>query len=73
MVGLVSVRSVVASGLLLTITSVVPSASVNWFVVVFDVVAIVFYGATYTLIPRPNTVQNTVTSSTAGTLPALIG
>ncbi|ELY27600.1 heme synthase [Haloferax volcanii DS2] len=72
-VDLVPVRNAVAFGLLLTVASVALFASVNWLAAVLGVVAIAFYSVVYTLILKPNTVQNTVIGGAAGALPALIG
>ncbi|QLG64019.1 heme o synthase [Halorarum salinum] len=72
-VDLVSVPSAVAFGLLLAAVSVVLFASVNLLSAVLGLTAIVFYSVVYTLVLKPNTVQNTVIGGAAGALPALIG
>ncbi|SHG80472.1 heme o synthase [Halobaculum gomorrense] len=72
-VDLVSVRNAVAFGLLLTAASVGLFAWVNLLAAVLGFVAIVFYSVVYTLVLKPNTVQNTVIGGAAGALPALIG
>ncbi|WP_049915964.1 heme o synthase [Haloferax mucosum] len=72
-VDLVPVRNAVAFGLVLAAGSVALFASVNWLAAVLGVVAIAFYSVVYTLILKPNTVQNTVIGGAAGALPALIG
>ncbi|WP_411968223.1 heme o synthase [Haloferax sp. YSSS75] len=72
-VDLVPVRNAIAFGLLLALASVALFASVNWLAAVLGVVAIAFYSVVYTLILKPNTVQNTVIGGAAGALPALIG
>ena len=72
-VDLVPVRNAVAFGLLLALASVALFASVNWLAAVLGLVAIAFYSVVYTLILKPNTVQNTVIGGAAGALPALIG
>jgi protoheme IX farnesyltransferase len=72
-VDLVSVRNAVAFGLLLTVVSVGLFAWVNLLAAVLGFVAIVFYSVVYTLVLKPNTVQNTVIGGAAGALPALIG
>ncbi len=72
-VDLVSVRNAVAFGLLLTVVSVGLFAWVNLLAAVLGLVAIVFYSVIYTLVLKPNTVQNTVIGGAAGALPALIG
>ncbi|WP_251331338.1 heme o synthase [Haloplanus pelagicus] len=69
----VSVRNAVAFGCLLTVGSLVAFAAVNPLVAVLGFVAIVFYSVIYTLVLKPNTVQNTVIGGAAGALPALIG
>ena len=70
---LVPVPNAVAFGLLLTVISVGLFATINWLAAVLGLVAIVFYSIVYTLILKPNTVQNTVIGGAAGALPALIG
>ena len=72
-VDLVSVRNAVAFGLALTVVSVALFAWVNLLAAVLGLVAIVFYSVVYTLLLKPNTVQNTVVGGAAGALPALIG
>ncbi|WP_277555747.1 heme o synthase [Halobaculum limi] len=72
-VDLVSVRNAVAFGLLLTVVSLALFAWVNLLAAVLGLVAIVFYSVIYTLVLKPNTVQNTVIGGAAGALPALIG
>jgi len=69
----VSVRNALAFGGLLTVASLAAFAAVNWLVAVLGLVAIVFYSVVYTLVLKPNTVQNTVIGGAAGALPALIG
>ena len=46
---------------------------VNALTAALGLVAIVFYSVVYTLLLKPNTVQNTVIGGAAGALPALIG
>ncbi|MDS0293254.1 heme o synthase [Halogeometricum luteum] len=72
-VDLVPVRHAVAFGLLLAAASVALFAWVNALAAVLGVGAILFYSVVYTLILKPNTVQNTVIGGAAGALPALIG
>ncbi|EMA03412.1 protoheme IX farnesyltransferase [Haloferax mediterranei ATCC 33500] len=72
-VDLVPVRNAIAFGVALAATSVALFASVNWLAAVLGLVAIAFYSVVYTLILKPNTVQNTVIGGAAGALPALIG
>ncbi|WP_435067253.1 heme o synthase [Haloplanus sp. C73] len=69
----VSVRNALAFGFLLTLASLAAFAAVNLLVAVLGLVAIVFYSVIYTLILKPNTVQNTVIGGAAGALPAVIG
>jgi len=70
---LVPVPNAVAFGLLLTAISVGLFATINWLAAALGLIAIVFYSVVYTLILKPNTVQNTVFGGAAGALPALIG
>jgi protoheme IX farnesyltransferase len=70
---LVPLRNAVVFGLLLTVISVGLFATVNRLTAVLGVVAILFYSVIYTLVLKPNTVQNTVLGGAAGALPALIG
>ncbi|MGM0590344.1 MAG: heme o synthase [Halobacteriota archaeon] len=70
---LVPVRRALAFGFVLTLASLALFVSVNLLVAVLGLVAIVFYSVVYTLILKPNTVQNTVIGGAAGALPALIG
>ncbi len=69
----IPVRNAVAFGLLLSALSLAVFLSVNLLVAVFGLTAIVFYSVVYTLLLKPNTVQNTVIGGFAGSLPALIG
>ncbi|WP_266079771.1 heme o synthase [Haladaptatus caseinilyticus] len=69
----IPVRNAVAFGVLLSIASLAVFLSVNVLVAVFGLTAIVFYSVVYTLLLKPNTVQNTVIGGLAGSLPALIG
>ena len=70
---LVPVPNAVAFGLVLTAVSVGLFWTINWLAAVLGLTAIVFYSIVYTLILKPNTVQNTVLGGAAGALPALIG
>jgi protoheme IX farnesyltransferase len=70
---LIPVRNAIAFGLLLATGSLALFAAVNWLVAVLGLVAIGFYSVIYTLVLKPNTVQNTVIGGAAGALPALIG
>jgi protoheme IX farnesyltransferase len=69
----IPVRNAVAFGLLLTALSLVAFLAVNLLAAVLGLFAILFYSVIYTLVLKPNTVQNTVIGGFAGALPALIG
>jgi len=69
----VPVRNALAFGGLLTVASLWAFLSVNVLTAALGLAAIVFYSVVYTLILKPNTVQNTVIGGAAGALPALIG
>jgi protoheme IX farnesyltransferase len=69
----VPVRNALAFGALLTVASLWAFLSVNLLVAALGLAAIVFYSVVYTLLLKPNTVQNTVIGGAAGALPALIG
>ena len=69
----VPVRNALAFGAALTVVSVALFWQVNALAAALGFVAIVFYSVVYTLILKPNTVQNTVIGGAAGALPALIG
>ena len=70
---LVPVRNALAFAGVLTVASLALFATVNLLVAVLGAVAIAFYSVVYTLVLKPNTVQNTVIGGAAGALPALIG
>ncbi|GAB3698772.1 heme o synthase [Halorubrum pallidum] len=70
---LVSVRNAFAFGVSLAAVSLGLFWSVNPLTAALGLVAIVFYSVVYTLVLKPNTVQNTVIGGAAGALPALIG
>ncbi|SFR45539.1 heme o synthase [Halogeometricum limi] len=72
-VDLVPVSHAIAFGVALAVASVALFAWVNTLAAVLGVAAILFYSVVYTLILKPNTVQNTVIGGAAGALPALIG
>ena len=72
-VDLVSVRNAIAFGAVLTAASLALFASINLLAAGLGLTAIVFYSVIYTLVLKPNTVQNTVIGGAAGALPALIG
>ncbi|QLD88413.1 protoheme IX farnesyltransferase [Natronomonas salina] len=69
----VPVRNALAFGGLLTVASLAAFLSVNLLTAALGLAAIVFYSVVYTLVLKPNTVQNTVIGGAAGALPALIG
>jgi protoheme IX farnesyltransferase len=69
----VPVRNALAFAALLGVVSVGLFASVNLLAAVLGLGAIAFYAVVYTLLLKPNTVQNTVIGGAAGALPALIG
>jgi protoheme IX farnesyltransferase len=69
----VPVRNAIGFGLLLAAASLVAFLQVNGLAAVLGLTAILFYSVVYTLVLKPNTVQNTVIGGAAGALPALIG
>ncbi|QSG11842.1 Polyprenyltransferase (cytochrome oxidase assembly factor) [Halapricum desulfuricans] len=69
----VPVTNALAFGFALGALSLAAFLTVNVLVAVLGLVAIVFYSVIYTLVLKPNTVQNTVIGGFAGALPALIG
>jgi protoheme IX farnesyltransferase len=70
---IVTVPKALAFAAVLGVTSVALFASVNLLAAVLGLGAIAFYSVVYTLLLKPNTVQNTVIGGAAGALPALIG
>ena len=70
---IVPVRNALAFGIVLAAGSLALFAWVNLLAAVLGLAAIVFYSVVYTLLLKPNTVQNTVIGGAAGALPALIG
>ncbi|WP_267162725.1 heme o synthase [Halovenus salina] len=62
-----------AFGFVLTGLSVFVFLQTNILAAALGLVAILFYSIVYTLVLKPNTVQNTVLGGAAGSLPALIG
>jgi protoheme IX farnesyltransferase len=72
-VDLVPVRNAIVFGLSLAAISLALFASINLLAAALGLVAILFYSVVYTLLLKPNTVQNTVIGGAAGALPALIG
>ena len=69
----VPVRNALAFGGLLSVAALGAFLSVNLLVAALGLAAIAFYSVIYTLVLKPNTVQNTVVGGAAGALPALIG
>jgi protoheme IX farnesyltransferase len=69
----VPVRRATAFGALLAFLSLSAFWGVNPLAAVLGLVAILFYSVVYTVVLKPNTVQNTVIGGAAGSLPALIG
>jgi protoheme IX farnesyltransferase len=69
----VPVPNALVFGIVLGLLSLVAFWQINLLAVVLGLTAIVFYSVIYTLLLKPNTVQNTVIGGAAGALPALIG
>ncbi|WP_323192675.1 heme o synthase [Halostella sp. PRR32] len=70
---IVSVRNAVAFGISLTALSLVAFLQLNLLAAALGLSAILFYSVIYTVVLKPNTVQNTVIGGAAGALPAVIG
>ncbi|SFS72681.1 heme o synthase [Halostagnicola kamekurae] len=70
---LIPVRRALAFGAFLTAASVGIFLTINALAAALGLAAILFYSVVYTLLLKPNTVQNTVIGGLAGALPALIG
>ncbi|MXV64149.1 protoheme IX farnesyltransferase [Natronorubrum sp. JWXQ-INN-674] len=70
---LVPVRNALLFGGLLTLASLGAFLTINRLAAALGLAAIIFYSVVYTLLLKPNTVQNTVIGGAAGALPALIG
>ena len=66
-------RNAIVFGLGLAVLSLLAFLQLNPLTAVLGLTAILFYSVVYTLILKPNTVQNTVIGGAAGSLPALIG
>jgi protoheme IX farnesyltransferase len=66
-------RNAVVFGLALAALSLGVFWQVNPLTTALGLIAILFYTVVYTLVLKPNTVQNTVIGGAAGSLPALIG
>jgi len=69
----VPARNAFAFGVALAAASVAVLWQVNALAAALGFVAIIYYSVVYTLVLKPNTVQNTVIGGFAGSLPALIG
>ncbi|WP_225741141.1 heme o synthase [Halorussus halophilus] len=69
----VPVRNALVFGFALAALSVGVFLTVNVLAAILGLFAIFFYSVVYTLMLKPNTVQNTVIGGFAGALPALIG
>jgi protoheme IX farnesyltransferase len=69
----VGVRNAVVFGVVLTVGSIATFLSINGLAAVLGAAAIAYYSVVYTLILKPNTVQNTVIGGLAGSFPAAIG
>ncbi|WP_276271473.1 heme o synthase [Haloarcula litorea] len=69
----IPVRNAVAFGLTLAVAALALFWQVNLLAALLGLTAILFYSVVYTLLLKPNTVQNTVIGGAAGALPALIG
>ncbi|WP_254529202.1 heme o synthase [Natrinema gelatinilyticum] len=72
-VDLIPVRNALAFGVALTAASLTAFLTINRLAAALGLAAILFYSVVYTLLLKPNTVQNTVIGGAAGALPALIG
>ena len=72
-VDLVPVRNAILFGLMLTAGSLAAFLAINRLAAVLGLTAIAYYSVIYTVVLKPNTVQNTVIGGGAGALPALIG
>ncbi|EMA39825.1 heme o synthase [Halobiforma nitratireducens] len=70
---LIPVRNAMVFGGLLTVASLGVFLTINRLAAALGLAAILFYSVVYTLLLKPNTVQNTVIGGFAGALPALIG
>jgi protoheme IX farnesyltransferase len=66
-------RNAIAFGFALTAISTAVFLQLNPLAAALGLTAILFYSIIYTLVLKPNTVQNTVIGGAAGSLPALIG
>ena len=69
----IPVANAMAFGVVLAAAALYLFWQVNVLAVALGLTAILFYSVIYTLVLKPNTVQNTVIGGAAGALPALIG
>ena len=69
----IPVRNAVTFGVVLAGAALALFWQVNVLAAALGLTAILFYSVIYTLVLKPNTVQNTVIGGAAGALPALIG
>ena len=69
----IPVRNALTFGALLSVASLVLFWQINVLAAALGFAAILFYSVVYTVVLKPNTVQNTVIGGFAGSLPALIG
>jgi len=69
----IPVANAMAFGVALAAAALVLFWQVNVLAAALGLTAILFYSVIYTLVLKPNTVQNTVLGGAAGALPALIG
>ncbi len=69
----VPARRALLFGLTLAALSLAVFWQVNLLAAALGLIAILFYSVIYTVVLKPNTVQNTVIGGAAGALPALIG
>jgi protoheme IX farnesyltransferase len=69
----VPTRNAIGFGVALTALSLVFFLQLNPLTAALGLTAVLFYSVIYTLVLKPNTVQNTVIGGAAGSLPALIG
>ncbi len=70
---LIPVRNALLFGIGLTAASLAVFLTINVLAAALGLAAILFYSVIYTLVLKPNTVQNTVIGGFAGALPAMIG
>ena len=69
----VGVRRAIVFGTVLAIAAVATFLTINLLAAVLGLAAIAYYSVIYTIVLKPNTVQNTVIGGLAGSFPAVIG